>query len=127
MNGVRGQAMACDGDKIYHVQVFTHWKHSAPFIAGKGKVALTAKPMNAKGQQWSCVMPIRVTGLVAAGDLVFAAGRESPTRIMASVESGAFAPICPALRPGANSQASRARSAKPGGPPNRQSQQFCKC
>jgi outer membrane protein assembly factor BamB len=74
LNGTRGQAMACDGDTIYHVQIFESWKHSAAFEPGQGRVSLSAKPLEGKGQKWSTKMPIRVTSLVAAGDLLFAAG-----------------------------------------------------
>jgi hypothetical protein len=74
LNGVRGQAMACDGDTIYHVQIFENWKHSAAFEPGQGKVSLTAKALGGGARKWSTPMPIRVTGLVAAGDRLFAAG-----------------------------------------------------
>ena len=74
LNGTRGQAMAGDGDAIYYVQIFASWKHSAAFVPGQGNVSLAAKALDGKGQKWSTPMPIRVTGLVAAGDLLFAAG-----------------------------------------------------
>lgn len=74
MNRVRGQAMVCDGDNIYHVQIFAHWRHSAPFEPGHGNVSLAAKTVDGTAQKWSTKMPIRVTSLVAAGDLLFAAG-----------------------------------------------------
>jgi hypothetical protein len=74
MNGVRGQAMLCDGDVIYHVQIFENWKHSAAFEPGQGKVSLSAKTLSGGSRKWSTQMPIRVTSLVAAGDLLFAAG-----------------------------------------------------
>ncbi len=74
MNRVRGQAMVCDGDNIYHVQIFAHWRHSAPFEPGHGNVSLAARTVDGKAQKWSAQLPIRVTSLVAAGDLLFAAG-----------------------------------------------------
>ncbi len=74
LNGVRGQAMACDGDNIYHVQIFASWGHSAPFEPGQGNVSLTARSVAGNDKKWSTPMPIRVTSLVAAGDLLFAAG-----------------------------------------------------
>jgi hypothetical protein len=74
MNGVQGQAMVGDGDNIYHVQIFAHWRHSTPFEPGRGNVSLAAKTVDGTSQKWSTQMPIRVTSLVAAGDLLFAAG-----------------------------------------------------
>jgi len=74
LNTTRGQAMVCDGDTIYYVQIFESWKHSAAFEPGQGRISLAAKPLDGKGKDWSTKMPIRVTCLLAAGDLVFAAG-----------------------------------------------------
>ena len=74
MNRVRGQAMVCDGDNIYHVQIFANRGHSAPFQPGQGNVSLAAKTVDGTARKWSTKMPIRVTSLVAAGDLLFAAG-----------------------------------------------------
>ena len=74
MNGVHGQAMVGDSDNIYHVQIFAHFRHSAPFEPGQGSVSLAAKTVDGTAQKWSTQMPIRVTSLVAAGDMRFAAG-----------------------------------------------------
>lgn len=74
MNGVRGQAMAGDTDCLYHVEIFAHWRHSAPFEPGKGKVSLSATTTDGKARKWSTPMPIRVISLVATKDSLFAAG-----------------------------------------------------